>query len=147
VRKERRSVAGSRRSLRVVPSDTLGALIRARRLTEDLTQAQLATHFGVRQQTVGAWERGERPQPRFWRQLAEYLELSGGEEALEALLDSEAPVRPDAEGGEIDGSSDGALSILIHAYRERQRFGKMSDEEVALFRAIFEHVREETSSS
>jgi transcriptional regulator with XRE-family HTH domain len=137
-------VAGSRRSLRVVPADTLGALIRARRLRDDLTQAELAERFRVRQQTIGAWERGERPQPRFWPPIAEYLDLSGGDEAVEGLLDSESRAGVTSDHGEDDpATASDALTVLLNAYRDRQRFGKMSDEEVRLFRDIFERVNEE----
>lgn len=81
-------MASFRQSLRVVPDESFGSKLRARRFAEGLSQAELAAQFGVRQQTLGAWERGERPQARFLPALAEYVGLPD-EHALRALLDAE----------------------------------------------------------
>jgi transcriptional regulator with XRE-family HTH domain len=80
-------VAGSRQSLRVVPSESFGSRLRRQRLADDLTQAELGERFSVRQQTIGAWERGERPQSRFLSPLADYLGLE--EQELAWLIDSQ----------------------------------------------------------
>jgi transcriptional regulator with XRE-family HTH domain len=80
-------VAGSRQSLRLVPLESFGSLLRRRRRADNLTQAELAARLGVRQQTIGAWERGERPQKRFFNALANYLGV--GEQEVVRRLDSE----------------------------------------------------------
>ena len=92
-------MAGARRSLHVVRGDTFAARLRARRLADDMTQADLGRRFGVRQQTIGAWERGERPQGRFVDGLAVYLGLTA--EALTDLLDA-TPLSNGAEVAEPD---------------------------------------------
>ena len=46
-----------------------------RRAALGLTQEQLAADFGVRPQTVGNWDKGERPQARFFAGLADFLGL------------------------------------------------------------------------
>jgi len=81
-------LAGSRHSLRVVPPESFASRLRRQRSADDLTQAQLAKRFGVRQQTIGAWERGERPQSRFLADLADYVGMDGEQELL-ALLESQ----------------------------------------------------------
>jgi transcriptional regulator with XRE-family HTH domain len=83
-------VAGFRQSLRVVPDESFGSRLRTRRFADGLSQAELGERFGVRQQTVGAWERGERPQARMLAVLADYVGLPD-EQALRELLDAEAP--------------------------------------------------------
>jgi transcriptional regulator with XRE-family HTH domain len=74
---------------------------------DDLTQAELGERFGVRQQTIGAWERGERPQSRFFGVLAKYLGLAG-EQELVSLIDSQldSPVEQDPGGAMADRAVD-----------------------------------------
>jgi transcriptional regulator with XRE-family HTH domain len=84
-------LAGSRQSLRVVPPESFGSRLKHQRLADDLTQAELGDRFRVRQQTIGAWEHGERPQSRHFGELANYLGMSVQE--LVSLLDS-GPERP-----------------------------------------------------
>ena len=88
-------MAGFRQNLRLVPNESFGAMLRARRFQNNQTQAQLAADLGTRQQTVGNWERGERPQKRFLGKLAEYVELDEG--ALRVMLDREAVARSSGE--------------------------------------------------
>jgi transcriptional regulator with XRE-family HTH domain len=76
--------------LHPVPDRTFGELLRSQRRADGATQAELGRRFGVRQQTIGAWEKGERPQGRFLAKLADYLGLP--DEA--ALLRLVAPVQP-----------------------------------------------------
>jgi DNA-binding XRE family transcriptional regulator len=86
-------MAGFRHSLRVVTDQTFGSMLRSQRFANNETQTQLATRLGTRQQTVGGWERGDRPQRRFLAALAEYVNLQGGEAELLGMLDREAEVR------------------------------------------------------
>ena len=98
---------GSRQSLRVVPSESFGSRLRRQRLADDLTQAELGERFGVKQQTIGAWERGERPQSRFFGPLADYLGLE--EQELTLLIDSKPELTPDQQpaiGGIPDKPAD-----------------------------------------
>jgi transcriptional regulator with XRE-family HTH domain len=79
-------MAGSRQSPQVVPPESFGSVLRRKRVSDDLTQAELGQQFGVRQQTIGAWEHGERPQSRFIGSLAEYVGLE--KQDLVSLIDS-----------------------------------------------------------
>lgn len=88
-------MSGARQSLRVVPSESFGSRLRAQRLADDFTQAELGERFGVKQQTIGAWEHDERPQSRFFGPLAEYLGLE--EQELARLIDGEPDQTIDQE--------------------------------------------------
>ena len=62
--------------LKVIESRAaLGELIRRERLERDWKQGQLAKHWGIRTQTVSAWERGQAPQRRFFAKIAEFIGL------------------------------------------------------------------------
>jgi transcriptional regulator with XRE-family HTH domain len=120
------AVADYRRSLRAVPDESLGSKLRARRFAEGKSQAELGRWFGVRQQTIGAWERGERPQGRFLTRLAEYLGES--EADLRGLLDAEEPAGRNSvsemplESPEAVAAD--ALARLTKSYAERIRKGE-----------------------
>jgi transcriptional regulator with XRE-family HTH domain len=112
-------LAGSRHSLRVVPPESFASRLRRQRSASDLTQAQLAERFGVRQQTIGAWERGERPQSRFLADLAGYIGMDGERELL-ALLESQPqnPVGHDENSPTaIDADDDDAATMRLLARR------------------------------
>ena len=81
-------MAGSRQSLRVVPDESFGSLLRRRRRTDDLTQKELGNKLGVSQQTIGAWERGERPQSGKLEVIAKYLRMD--KQRLASLIDYQA---------------------------------------------------------
>jgi transcriptional regulator with XRE-family HTH domain len=117
-------VVGSRQSPQVVPPESLGSLLRRKRVADDLTQAELGQRFGVRQQTIGAWERGERPQSRFIGSLAEYIGLE--KQGLLSLIDGqlepppEVRARPDASMIRGLGSErlNEATNLIINAARD-----------------------------
>jgi transcriptional regulator with XRE-family HTH domain len=120
-------MAGSRHSLRVVSSGSFGSRLRAQRRADDMTQGELAKRFRVSQQTIGAWERGERPQSRFIRELANYLGLNG-EQELMSLIDSnpEHQVDPDEVSEATDELSEAeanaaTMRLLAENFVENQR--------------------------
>lgn len=82
--------------LSVVRVATLGERLRSRRLEMRMKQTDLGIRFGVRPQTIGAWEGGDKPQRRFFGQIAEFLELENAD-AVEALLSP--PNEPEASDG------------------------------------------------
>lgn len=126
-------MAGSRNSLRVVPPESLGSRLRRQRHADDLTQAELAGRFGVRQQTIGAWERGERPQSRFFGQLRAYLGLD--EREFASLIDSQVEIPGDREavGAEHDSDDDDAamMRVLARRFVDDQRTGSLPPEQAA----------------
>ena len=127
-------MAGSRHSLRVVPPESFGSRLRAQRQADNLTQAELAPRFGVRQQTLGAWERGERPQSRFFRDLGNYLGL--GERELVSLLGSQAEMLTgqDAVGMGEDESADSdaaTVRMLARQFIDDQRTDPLPPEQAA----------------
>jgi transcriptional regulator with XRE-family HTH domain len=72
--------------LKVVESRAaLGELIRRARLERDWTQGQLAEYWGIRTQTVSAWERGQAPQRRFFAKIGGFIGVAD-ERAVEMLL-------------------------------------------------------------
>lgn len=143
-------MAGFRQSLRAVPDESFGSMLRARRFESNETQAALAARLGTRQQTIGAWERGERPQRRFLRQLAEYVGLPGGEDALVQLLDRERDIQrstPTADRGSANQPETGSVeAAIVAAFTTVVRAGSakiaagvnLSESEVALMRLAME---------
>lgn len=141
---------GSRQSLRSVPSESFGSMLRMRRFAANETQAQLAARLGTRQQTVGGWERGDRPQRRFLAALAEYVEIPGGEAALGLMLNQEQDLRtgiglqqntqqaaevvPDEPSVVIQ-----AFAAVVKAYSVKIALGAdLTDEELALMSRAME---------
>lgn len=121
-------------------------MLQAKRHGAGLTQVQLAESMGVRSQSIARWEKGSRPQPRFYLTIASFLGLDG-EEAVRALvrgelvppLDDEgssrhrsqplatsAPVRPEP----LEGPQ---LAALREAFIARSQHGQLSPEEIQLF--------------
>ena len=125
-------MTGSRHSLRIVPPESFGSRLRRQRQSDDLTQAELARRFGVRQQTIGAWERGERPQSRFFGDLGNYLGL--GEPELVSILDSQAEMSADqgAMGipeGESADSDAATVRMLARQFIDDQRTDPLPPEQ------------------
>lgn len=141
-------MASFRQSLRVVPDESFASKLRAHRFADGLSQAELAARFGVRQQTVGAWERGERPQGRFLAALAEYVGMPD-EHALRALLDADQHVREDTAPSAAPLPMDRttaraveALAALTESFAERMRTGSaLSEEEGVILREVVAALR------
>lgn len=136
-------MAGSRQSLRIVPPESFASRLRRQRRTDDLTQAELAERFGVRQQTIGAWERGERPQSRFLGELAGYLGLEGASELM-SLIDSqpELPVDQDATAAPADDTDAATMRLLARSFVEDQRCGSLPPSQAAdIYRNLTEYFR------
>lgn len=140
---------GSRQSLRSVPAESFGSMLRARRFAANETQAQLAGRLGTRQQTVGGWERGDRPQRRFLAPLAEYVGIPGGEAALSHMLDQEQELRTGPGLQQIrhrsaDLAEESALAVqafaaVLKAYSVKIALGvDLTREEMALMTRAME---------
>jgi len=128
-----------RQPLRVVADKTVGSMLRAKRFAERMTQAEVAEQIGVRQQTIGAWERGERPQSRYYAALTSYLALPN-ERSLIALLDNEAQsgaavTRAAPSQHEPSPPDFDPMAVLARSYAERIQDGTpLSTDEIALYR-------------
>ena len=132
-------MASDRRSLRVVPeSGTFASLLASKRRGSGQTQAQVAKSIGVRQQTIAAWESGDRPQPRFLPALVEYLEL-GSEAALRQLLELTPPTTADVAAPQPHKSAQVLYDTLAESFALRSRVGPMSVDETALFKELLTH--------
>lgn len=57
---------------------TLASIIKGFRERSGLSQAALAHKLGVTQQTVGRWENGATPQPRYAKRLTHALQIPEG---------------------------------------------------------------------
>lgn len=87
--------------LKVVESRAaLGELIRRERLERDWTQGQLAKCWGIRTQTVSAWERGQAPQRRFFAKIGEFIGADA--RAIEMLLAGNDAGTEDVPAGKDD---------------------------------------------
>jgi len=136
--------------LRSVPDETFGSMLRSRRFTANETQAQLASRLGTTQQTVGKWERGDRPQRRFLAPLAEYVGITGGAESLGRMLDEErairsgesarrsaAPSRPYVESQEP--AAVVACAALVKAFSAKIELGSdLNEDEMDLLTRAFD---------
>jgi transcriptional regulator with XRE-family HTH domain len=135
-------LTGSRQSLRAVPPESFGSRLRRKRRTDDLTQAELGERFGVRQQTIGAWERGERPQNRFLGELADYLGFEG-EQELVALLDNEAELPQDvfgAAGDKLPATDGETVRMIAWRFVRDQEEGSLSPAQAAdIYRSLLEY--------
>ena len=77
------------RALHAVEDDnSAGARLRRRRRGLGLSQTAVGDRLGVRQQTVGLWESGERPRSRYLPLIAAFLDIEV--EELVGLYDGEA---------------------------------------------------------
>lgn len=130
----------------MVPSESLGSRLHRQRLADDLTQGQLAERFGVRQQTIGAWERGERPQSRFHGELANYLGLRN-EHELMALIDSQLDLPTDQDAADLASEeaadADAAtMRLLARSFVQDQLKGSLPPAQAAdIYRNLTEYFR------
>lgn len=143
---------GSRPPLRVVAANvnSLATRLRDRRLHDNLTQRELGRRFGVRQQTVGAWELGERPQSRFHGALVSYLGLDDVAE-LKLLLDGTlgearqasqslpAWARLDRDSL-VDPSAPNPVALLAASFAIRSARGDLTDRELGLYERFMQHL-------
>lgn len=144
-------MAGSRQSLAAVPPETFAAKLRSKRVADDLTQAELGERFNVKQQTVGAWERGERPQAGQLPKLAEYIGLAS-ERELSALLDRETAAQraASAAGDHIgwDQLTDAqVMKRVTQAFIDGVRTGTLTADDRPLFRAIVSYFQQRADSA
>jgi transcriptional regulator with XRE-family HTH domain len=131
--------------LRAVPDKTVGSMLRARRFEDGLTQAALAKEFGVRQQTIAAWERGERPQTRYHAALADFLGLPD-ESSLIDLLNREAVLA--STGLTAATENVDPMVALARSFAERLRLGTLTPDEAAIYRDFIAYfARERTTDS
>jgi len=151
-------LAGSRQSLRAVPNESFGSRLRHRRRAEDLTQAELGKKLGVSQQTIGAWERGERPQSGKLDVIAQYLRMD--KQRLVSLIDdqplpggqahvSEAAEEPASETAEEPAdietaeestdSNDAMMRQLANRFMEAEKRGPLSPQRAEAYRTLFEY--------
>jgi transcriptional regulator with XRE-family HTH domain len=139
-------LTGARQSLRLVPPESFASRLRRQRRIDNLTQAELGERFGVRQQTIGAWERGERPQSRFFARLAQYLGL-GGEQELVSLIDSRADVSAEQEAagdlaGEAADTDAAVMRTLARQFARDQERGSLPKQEAAeIYRDLIKYFR------
>jgi len=143
-------LAGSRQSLRVVPIESFGSLLQRRRRTDDLTQAELGKKLGVSQQTIGAWERGDRPQNRFLDVLEKYLSVDKQELVLlidgrssppgsPALVDEGVEELTDEAAEESTNSDDVMMRQLARSFMEAQRRGPLSPQDAEAYDTLFKY--------
>jgi formylglycine-generating enzyme required for sulfatase activity/transcriptional regulator with XRE-family HTH domain len=96
----------------------LGDLLRTRRLSENLTQQELARQMGVYEGSVTAVERGEEaPTPQYLHRFTEVLHLSGQEVAELWRVYQEEPSLPDAATAHVARMTDCPYRGLL-AFRE-----------------------------
>lgn len=134
-------MTGSRQSPRVVPLESFGSLLQRRRHTDDLTQAQLGKKLGVSQQTIGAWERGERPQSRFLGALARYLGMSTDKLAL--VIDRQphedrVAAEPYDAAEELADGDDAMMRELARSFMEAQSRG-LSSQGAEAYNVLFKY--------
>ena len=135
-------MAASRPSLWAVPHVPLSTLLRHQRTLEHLTQGQLATRFGVKQQTIAAWEKGNRPDSRHFAQLADYLSMAV--EELVVLIDSQPklPIHPAKLGANAKESSYLIMQQLATSFAESDRKGTLTPEKVAAYNKFADFFKE-----
>lgn len=77
---------------------TIGRELHTVRMQLGLSQAELAQLLNTTQQTIGRWEQGHSPQPRFLRAIRDFLEDNGARPGSGAAVLPFAPV----DGGFAD---------------------------------------------
>lgn len=104
--------------------DVLGARIRAHRLNNQMTQAQLADQLGVTQQTVARWEQGSPPRRYMHRIIESLLEESDhGDPStdLAEIIGIRPPAATPARARDIDSARkvyvQGCLKLLERGER------------------------------
>jgi transcriptional regulator with XRE-family HTH domain len=121
------------------PSESFGSILKQRRLAEDRTQADLARQFNVSQQTIGSWERGERPQGRFFAALTQYLDLADEHELVSVLDRDTRPAGaliafPGPKPADEPEPDSATVRRLMENFVERSRAGSLSREEAEVYR-------------
>lgn len=140
---DREKQSASRPMLRVIPSVSLPELLRTERASRKLTQSEAAEFFGVRPQTIGAWEAGRTPpQSRFYPKLAEYLHLASGEEVSKLLSPPTAatgqqPANVVREEPTVVGLSP-ELEIRLNISRHLAAGERLTAEMIDLFRRLLD---------
>jgi transcriptional regulator with XRE-family HTH domain len=123
-------------SLKLVESRAvLGELIRRKRIERGWTQGDLAKHWGIRTQTVSAWERGQAPQRRFFAKIAEFIGLPDGR-AAEMLLpgnDTEAESAFEGEPNVPPSVSDLQRRVVNAITRQLETGHRPTSEQTKLF--------------
>lgn len=106
------------------PDDVLAARIRAHRLNNQMTQAQLADQLGVTQQTVARWEQGSPPRRYMHRIIEVLLEESDRADPstdLAEIIGIRPPAPTPARTRDIDGARkvyvQGCLKLLERGER------------------------------
>jgi transcriptional regulator with XRE-family HTH domain len=125
-------------ALRLVP-ESFGSKLRAQRRAEGLTQTQLADKFGVRQQTIAAWEQDQRPLSSHFGQLAQYLGMN--QKSLVSLIDSQ-PTLPHGQAGvtgDTKESADFMMRQLATSFNEAQKKGQLSPEAAKAYGKLFDY--------
>jgi transcriptional regulator with XRE-family HTH domain len=143
-------LTGSRQSLQAVPPESFGSLLRNKRLADDLTQAELGERFRVRQQTIGAWERGERPQSRFLNELATYLEFND-ERDLAKLLDGQAgpspvPEVPGAGSDQVPETDGAAMRMIAWSFVQDRQSGSLPPAQADVYRSLIQYFQARADS-
>jgi transcriptional regulator with XRE-family HTH domain len=100
--------------MRLVIPRNLGQMILEKRRSEGLTQTELAVLWHVRPATVGAWESGKTPQPRFFKMVAAYLGIT--DKQVETLARGEI-VDPHGAAAETLTRDDAVLEIRLNVSR------------------------------
>ena len=100
---------------------------------DHLTQEQLAARFGVKQQTIAAWEQGNRPDSCHFAGLARYLRIA--EADLVVLIDSQPklPINPAKLGANAKESAYLIMQQLATSFAESERNGTLTPEKVAAY--------------
>ena len=115
-----------------------GDAIRDARSVRGMSQADLARLLGTTQQTIGRWEQGQRPQPRWRKKLDVFLV-----EARAAATASRDPGRPplrlapepsDVARPELDGRQARALDAF---FARAEAGAPLSSAEAEIFQTAF----------
>lgn len=135
-------MAAPRRSLWAVPHVPLSTLLRHQRQLEHLTQKQLAARFGVKQQTIAAWEQGNRPDSCHFAELASYLSMA--EEDLVVLIESQPklPIHAAKLGANAKESAYLIMQQLASSFVESDRKGTLTPEKVAAYTKFADFFKE-----
>jgi transcriptional regulator with XRE-family HTH domain len=128
-------LSGSRQSAEATPPESFGSRLKRQRRASDLTQFELGEQFGVAQQTIGAWERGERPGREFLVRLASYIGLDSEQELISLLNSQEdLPDKPDTTGTEMAQTADtdaATMRLLARCFTAERISGSLPSEHAA----------------
>ena len=110
----------------------LGRSLRAMRQRRGMSQADLARYLGTTQQTVGRWETGQVPQPRWRVRIDEFLS-DGPEGEVLTFPSMGAASRDAADLNELQ-------AVVVRGVAERMAHGQLSDREAVLVEVLMELV-------